>query len=111
MTPDRSRPATCGAARQWAGFDLRCIKDPGHPGSHRANGVDWPNPEGGRRRTKPSNAKRCTWCHGEGRIIKPCPMCGGLVTGAGELVYMTGSIWDASPSPPAIREPKRRAKW
>jgi len=54
----------------------------------------------------------CEWCHGEGRIIKPCPLCGGLRVRDGAVVYETGSIWDVAEAAdrPKLREPRRRAR-
>jgi hypothetical protein len=63
-------------------------------------------------------SKRCSWCHGDGRIIKPCPVCGGLQVRryeAGQfvgvdVVYEAGSIWDEAPARPKLRDPRRRAQ-
>jgi hypothetical protein len=52
----------------------------------------------------PPGRRRCSRCYDQGRVKKPCPICGALAVAGGGVVYQAGSIFgDQAP----VAQPKR----
>jgi len=48
----------------------------------------------------------CSWCKGNGRKRKPCPLCGKVILANGQVAQQAGSLWGKAAPP--LRDPKAK---